>query len=65
MKRKSPYQLTKVTINLRAGDPDFIHEHFPELGYSLAIRQIVAAWVDRIKAEKVAKGIEEVEAINV
>jgi len=61
-RRKAPYPLVKVTINLREGDPDFINEHIPELGYSHVIRRIVAEYVDKIKAAKAAAGLEETPA---
>lgn len=57
--------LEKVTINLRAGDARFLNEHIPDAGgYSTVIRRLVAAWVDKVKAEKAEKGIVE-EPINV
>ncbi len=67
MSRQRPRaELEKVTINLRSGDALFLNEHLPEAGgYSAVIRQIVAAWVDKIKAEKVAKGLQDTEAVNV
>lgn len=65
-RNKPKADLEKVTINLRAGDALFINEHLPEAGgYSTVIRRMVAAWVDRIKEEKAARGIQEAEAANV
>lgn len=58
MKRKSPYPIAKVTLNLREGDADFLAQHYPDLGYGLVIRQLVAAAVDKIKTDLNAKGAQ-------
>lgn len=51
MKRDPKERFDKVTLNLRKGDADFLAEHFP-IGYSAAIRGLVAAYVDRVVAAK-------------
>lgn len=58
MKRKSPFPIVKVTLNLREGDADFLAQHYPELGYGVVIRQLVAAAVDKIKADLDSKGAQ-------
>lgn len=50
MKRKSPYDLEKVTLNLRKGDAEFLAYHHPQHGYQVAIRLLIASYVDKVKA---------------
>jgi len=51
MKRKAAFPIVKVTLNLREGDADFLAQHYPDLGYGVVIRQLVATAVDKIKAD--------------
>lgn len=58
MRRKAPYDLEKVTLNLRKGDADFIAQHHPQHGYQVAIRLLIASYVDKVQRmveEKVPK----------
>lgn len=59
-KRKAPFPLEKVTINIREGDADSLSEWFPASGYSVVIRDIVRAYVDRTRAKLAANPAEAV-----
>jgi hypothetical protein len=63
MKRDPKERFDKVTLNLRKGDADFLAEHFP-IGYSAAIRGLVAAYVDRVVAAKGAV-MQEPERVEI
>lgn len=43
--------LHKVTLNLRAGDPERLREIHPELSYGAVIRQLVADYIERKERE--------------
>ena len=54
MKRKSDRPLQKVTLNVYRGDWDSLKDLHPEIGPSLALREILHAHVEGIK-EQVAR----------
>lgn len=47
MPKPKNHELTKHTLNLRAGDFDKIGELFPDLGPSVAVRQILSRFIDK------------------
>lgn len=40
-------KLEKVTVRLRAGDPQYLADAFPARGYNKALQAIVSSFVDR------------------
>lgn len=63
MKRKSPYELEKVTLNLRKGDAEFLASHHPQHGYQVAIRLLIASYVDKVQAA-VAEQMPKIEGLD-
>jgi hypothetical protein len=60
MKRDPKERFDKVTLNLRKGDADTLSVMFPQ-GYSFAIRQLVAAFVDKAEAKRTPPEAERIE----
>ena len=52
MKRKEPYPIQKVTLNLREGDFDLLREWHGTLGAGKVVREIIKAYVDKRLVEK-------------
>jgi len=69
MKRKSEFELEKVTLNLVKGDAAKLQVLFPRIGASGVIRQIVHAylkvWAKRLPKAEEASDLEMEEIAQV
>ena len=56
MRKKEEYELQKVTLNLRAGDFEYLRQLHGRLGASKVIRELVIGHIRRVE-ENVAQKI--------
>ena len=53
--------LSKHTLNLRAGDYEFIKDRFPKQGAAIIIRRIVSNFVDKCDQPLTDKELEDLK----
>lgn len=61
MKRKHPFEIEKVTINLRKGDFARLRELHPQIGAGPAIARLIMGYLAKIDAGMQEKGLVEQE----
>lgn len=61
MKRKQPFDLEKITINIRKGDPARLRELHPQLGYGPVIARLVIGYLNKVDAGLTEKGLVEAD----
>lgn len=59
MKRKQPFELQKVTINIRKGDFDRLRELHPNLGSGPVIARLIIGYLNKVDAGMAEKGLVE------
>ena len=57
--RKAEAPLEKKTLNLTKGDADILHQFYPQLGWSVAARQIIRKHCKALEERANKEGIEE------
>ena len=61
MKRKQPYEIEKVTLNLRKGDFARMRELFPQLGSGPAVARLLIGYLRKVDEGMAEKGLVEPE----
>jgi hypothetical protein len=64
MKRKQPFDLEKVTINIRKGDFARLRELHPQLGSGPVIARLVIGYLAKVDAKLAEGGASEAEMLE-
>lgn len=59
MKRKHPFEIQKVTINIRKGDFDRLRELHPTIGAGPAIARLIIGYLNKVDAGMKDRGEAE------
>lgn len=63
-KRKSPYEIEKVTLNLRKGDFARLRELHPQIGAGPAIAKLVIGYLRKVEDAMKDRGLGEAEMLD-
>lgn len=64
MKRKQPFLIEKVTLNLRKGDFARLRELHPQLGSGPVVARLVMSYLNKVDTGLKDKGLGEAELID-
>lgn len=63
-KRKQPFEIEKVTLNLRKGDFARLRELHPQLGSGPVVARLVIGYLSKVDAGLAEKGLVEQEVVE-